>query len=84
MNQKNSIEPRPLTQAWFSDIGPAFMHLPSATLRDVLSGRHAEAGWGDSNCGMPKLALIAMTKIWAREEEGDIAVDCCCPGYLRH
>jgi len=49
--------------------------------RDVLSGRHTEAGWGNSNYGMSKLALIAMTKIWAREEEGDISVNCCCPGY---
>ena len=49
--------------------------------RDVLSGRHAEAGWGNSNYGMSKLALIAMTKIWAREEGGVIAVNCCCPGY---
>ena len=56
--------------------------LVEAFQRDVLSGRHAEAGWGDSNYGMSKLALVAMTKIWAREEAGeDIAVNCCCPGY---
>lgn len=49
---------------------------------DVLSGRHRERGWGNSNYGMSKLALIAMTKIWAREEAGNgIAVNCCCPGY---
>ena len=43
---------------------------------------HIEQGWGNSNYGMSKLALIAMTKVWAREEkESMIAVNCCCPGY---
>jgi len=48
---------------------------------DVLSGRHGKMGWGNSNYGMSKLAVIAMTKVWAREEMNNIAVNCCCPGY---
>ena len=49
---------------------------------DVLNDRHRQEGWGNSNYGFSKLALIAMTKIWAREEAmNGIAVNCCCPGY---
>jgi carbonyl reductase 1 len=53
---------------------------------DVKNGNHIARGWGNSNYGLSKLALIAMTKIWAREETGPgpgtgIAVNCCCPGY---
>jgi carbonyl reductase 1 len=50
--------------------------------RDVLEGVHTEKGWGNSNYGMSKLALVAMTKVWAREEASNgIKVNCCCPGY---
>lgn len=49
---------------------------------DVKTGRHISEGWGSSNYGLSKLALIAMTKIWAREEAvNGISVNCCCPGY---
>ena len=49
---------------------------------DVMNGQHIEEGWGNSNYGMSKLALIAATKIWAREEAiNGISVNCCCPGY---
>ncbi|KAL7552842.1 hypothetical protein ACHAWF_016088 [Thalassiosira exigua] len=49
---------------------------------DVMSGRHISEGWGGSNYGLSKLALIAITKVWAREEAiNGIAVNCCCPGY---
>jgi len=49
---------------------------------DVLSGRHLEEGWGNSNYGMSKLALIAMTKVWSRvEAKNGISVNVCCPGY---
>lgn len=48
----------------------------------VLDGTHIEKGWGNSNYGMSKLSLIAMTKVWAwREESHGIKVNCCCPGY---
>lgn len=49
---------------------------------DVQKGQHIQNGWGNSNYGLSKLALIAMTKVWAREEaKHGIAVNCCCPGY---
>ncbi|KAL9181977.1 hypothetical protein ACHAXT_012320 [Thalassiosira profunda] len=49
---------------------------------DVMNGRHVQEGWGNSNYGFSKLAVIAATKIWAREEAANgIAVNCCCPGY---
>ena len=56
---------------------------------DVQRGKHLQEGWGNSNYGLSKLALIAMTKIWAREEGPTttrnngigISVNCCCPGY---
>ncbi len=49
---------------------------------DVVNGNHTEKGWGNSNYGFSKLAVIAMTKVWAREESSNgIAVNCCCPGY---
>lgn len=48
---------------------------------DVREGIHLSEGWGNSNYGFSKLALIAMTKVWAREEaRNGIAVNCCCPG----
>ena len=44
--------------------------------------KHSERGWGNSNYGFSKLSVIAMTKVWAREEsKNGIAVNCCCPGY---
>lgn len=48
---------------------------------DVAAGRHREEGWGNSNYGLSKLALIAYTRIVAREEAGAIKVNACCPGY---
>jgi carbonyl reductase 1 len=49
---------------------------------DVQQGQHRARGWSNSNYGMSKLAVIAATKIWAREEAiHNISVNCCCPGY---
>lgn len=49
---------------------------------DVLSGKHLETGWGNSNYGMSKLALIAATKVLARDESiNNVKVNSCCPGY---
>ena len=51
---------------------------------DVQHGTHVQNGWGNSNYGMSKLALIAATKIWAREEASNgIKVNCFCPGYCK-
>ena len=46
----------------------------------VASGTHARQGWGKSNYGMSKLAVIAATRVLAREHPS-IKVNCCCPGY---
>jgi len=49
---------------------------------DVCDGTHKSKGWGGSNYGFSKLALIAMTRVWAREEMSHhVKVNCCCPGY---
>lgn len=47
---------------------------------DVSSGTHARNGWGRSNYGFSKLAVIAATKVWAREHPS-ISVNAMCPGY---
>lgn len=47
-------------------------------------GTHTAAGYSNSNYGMSKLALIAATRILARQcHNPDIAVNCCCPGYCK-
>lgn len=48
---------------------------------DVANGRHRAEGWGSSNYGLSKLALIAYTKAVAREEGAAMKVNACCPGY---
>ena len=49
---------------------------------DVQAGVHKQQGWPNSNYGMSKLAVVAATKIWAREEaDNGIRVNCICPGY---
>jgi len=50
---------------------------------DVQAGRHREEGWGNSNYGMSKLALIAYTRVVAREEGMTMRVNACCPGYCK-
>jgi len=47
---------------------------------DVAAGCHAARGWGQSNYGFSKLALIAATKVLARDYPR-FRVNCCCPGY---
>uniref|UniRef100_A0A7S2A0J2 Uncharacterized protein n=1 Tax=Trieres chinensis TaxID=1514140 RepID=A0A7S2A0J2_TRICV len=48
---------------------------------DVKAGTHAQEGWGNSNYGLSKLAVIAATRVWAREEaKNGVTVNCCCPG----
>lgn len=49
---------------------------------DVQAGVHLQNGWSNSNYGMSKLAVVAATKLWAREEaSNNIRVNCVCPGY---
>jgi len=49
---------------------------------DVKEGTHATSGWGNSNYGLSKLAVIAATKVWARENP-TVCINSCCPGYRR-
>lgn len=46
-------------------------------------GWHQSAGYSNWNYGMSKLALIAATKVLAREHAGVISINCCCPGYCK-
>lgn len=48
----------------------------------VQDGTHAAKGYSSTNYGMSKLALIAATKVLARETP-DVAINCCCPGWCR-
>ena len=75
----------PERQAQFSapDITmPRLQTLVDEFQADVLEGNHQQRGWGNSNYGMSKLALIAATKIWARDFS-HISINCCCPGYCK-
>ncbi|KAL3787419.1 hypothetical protein HJC23_001816 [Cyclotella cryptica] len=50
--------------------------------KDVVDGTYRQKGWGGSNYGMSKLAVIAATRVWARDEAANgVKVNCCCPGY---
>jgi carbonyl reductase 1 len=63
---------------------PELMELVDGYQESVMEGTHKKAGWGNSNYGMSKLAVIAATKIWARQEQiVHISVNCCCPGYCK-
>jgi carbonyl reductase 1 len=59
---------------------PALRALVDGFKSDVAAGVHASRGWSKSNYGMSKLALIAATRVLARDEP-DIRVNACCPGY---
>lgn len=57
-------------------------HLVNDFETSVANKSHLQDGWGTSNYGLSKLAVIAATKVWAREEfDNGILVNCCCPGY---
>jgi carbonyl reductase 1 len=73
----------PERQAQFSSevlTMPALRGLVDDFEKDVQDGTYSQRGWGKSNYGLSKLALIAATKVMARDEPG-IKVNCCCPGY---
>tara|TARA_B100000780_G_scaffold261781_1_gene214439 strand:+ start:243 stop:395 length:153 start_codon:yes stop_codon:yes gene_type:complete len=47
------------------------VHLQLSSLQaDVQAGTHQARGWGRSNYGLSKLALIAATQVLAREHPG--------------
>lgn len=57
-------------------------HLINDFEKSVQDQTHKEKGYSNSNYGMSKLALIAATKVLARENS-DVAINCCCPGYCK-
>ena len=59
---------------------PALDALVNQFESDVQAGTHTRNGWGNSNYGFSKLAVVAATNVLARENPG-IKVNCCCPGY---
>jgi NAD(P)-dependent dehydrogenase (short-subunit alcohol dehydrogenase family) len=53
--------------------------------QDAQSDMYSENGWGSSPYGpygISKLALVAATKVWARQETG-IKVNCFNPGFCK-
>jgi carbonyl reductase 1 len=62
-------------------------------ISDVQNGNHLEEGWGNSNYGFSKLAIIAYCRLRAREETESAAsgnnsnkmikINWCCPGYCK-
>ena len=51
-------------------------------IADVENGSHIEKGWPNTCYGVSKLAVIALTKIVARQEP-TLMVNSCCPGYCQ-
>jgi carbonyl reductase 1 len=75
----------PALQAQFSSPAltmPSLLDLVRDYEASVLDGTHQSKGWGSSNYGLSKLAVIAATKVWARQEPS-IKFYSCCPGYCQ-
>lgn len=52
--------------------------------RDVAEGRHTQRGWPSSAYRVSKVALNALTRIWAPElERAGIKINAVCPGWVR-
>jgi len=59
-------------------------NLVNAYVQDVQDGTHAEKGWPNSNYGISKLAVIALTRILAKRESSvnpTFLINAVCPGY---
>lgn len=50
--------------------------------RSVQDGTYKQKGYSGSNYGMSKLAVVAYTKLLARQHS-DVSINCCCPGYCK-
>lgn len=54
---------------------------------DVANGDHVSKGWANTAYGTGCLAVIALTKIHARQMacsgKDDVLVNTCCPGWVR-
>ena len=61
---------------------PELKELVNDFEQSVQTGTYTEKGWGESNYGLSKLALIAATNVLARENPM-IAINSCCPGYCK-
>jgi carbonyl reductase 1 len=60
--------------------------LMESFVRDVGAGTHAQKGWPSSAYRVSKVGLNALTRILARELDGDprrILVNAVCPGWVR-
>lgn len=63
---------------------PELNNLVNEYEASVTRKSHRKDGYGDNCYGFSKLAVIAATKVLAREEEQNgIKVNCCCPGYCK-
>jgi carbonyl reductase 1 len=49
-------------------------------IESVQQGKHAAEGWPNTCYGTSKLAVIALTRVLAKNEPG-ILINACCPGY---
>jgi carbonyl reductase 1 len=64
----------------------ALVALMESFVRDVAAGMHTRSGWPTSAYRVSKIGLNALTRVLARELEGDsraIAVNACSPGWVR-
>lgn len=56
-------------------------------VQDVAAEDHVSKGWPSSAYGVSKVGVNALTRVLDRElskdEEKDIAVNTCCPGWVR-
>ena len=74
-------------RARFSDESldaPGLVALVNEFIESVASGRHEERGWPSSAYRISKVALNALTRIWARElAPAGIKINAVCPGWVR-
>ena len=57
------------------------------TISSTTQGNATDLGWTNTKYGTSKTALIALSKIHAKElsecGKEDIILNCCCPGWVR-
>jgi len=81
-----------------SPANQAFFRRPDLTVAELTgkmdefvssakTGSHAAQGFSDSAYGMSKVAMTALTRVWARklkaEGKADVVINACCPGWIR-